>query len=425
VFSRRVWKRLGRRLFALTQAGGVKTLSGTVLLLIAALGACGHRMTSAQVPSEAARQACTYPTTVPVTSAVFDESGRLWRARVIDGNVLVAKSEDVGNSFSPEVRVNSATQAMWADREDRPRIAVDGRGVVHVAYVELIGPRKAARIRYARSTNAGRSFEAAVIVNDDQRPFGQRCPTMAVSREGEVWIAWLDERDQVVVRREGESHVGAALFFAYSVDGQRFGASIRVAGQVCDRCRVGLGMGREGVPVAFWQQVLAGAARGYAAALLQRDATLTRVSDGAASFVSCSSEGPFVLATRLGVRHFAWVDTATDRQRIGYARHVPGRHPKPPLRIGDPQRQPSHPALLSIGVHVFLVWKEHDGEVTRVMLSTSADDGQHWSEARDIAATRAANDPPLLLTDGRRAYLSWAVAGLPYRLQSISGVERK
>jgi hypothetical protein len=66
-----------------------------------------------------------------------------------------------------------------------------------------------------------------------------------------------------------------------------------------------------------------------------------------------------------------------------------------------------------------MVWKEFDGEKTTVNLMTSRDDGATWSPAKSISSTMDASDHPLLVSDGRRSYLSWMTKADGYRIQPI------
>ena len=54
------------------------------------------------------------------TTAIFDEQGTLWLARVEDGHVLVSHSSDQGKSFSEPVKVNQQAKAIAASGETRP-----------------------------------------------------------------------------------------------------------------------------------------------------------------------------------------------------------------------------------------------------------------------------------------------------------------
>src|SRR6202521_2745423 len=69
-------------------------------------------------------------------------------------------------------------------------------------------------------------------------------------------------------------------------------------------------------------------------------------------------------------------------------------------------------AALTAQVH----YEEFDGEQTTVDAMISRDDGKTWSAPRAVARTTDASDHPLLVTDGRRVFLSWMTRADGYRL---------
>ena len=66
-----------------------------------------------------------------------------------------------------------------------------------------------------------------------------------------------------------------------------------------------------------------------------------------------------------------------------------------------------------------MVWKEFDGEKTTVNLMTSHDDGNTWSRPVALALTTDTSDHPLLVSDGKRIFLSWMTKADGYRFQPI------
>jgi hypothetical protein len=50
---------------------------------------------------------------------------------------------------------------------------------------------------------------------------------------------------------------------------------------------------------------------------------------------------------------------------------------------------------------------------------TSHDDGMTWSTPTPIAKTTDTSDHPLLVSDGRRVFLSWMTKADGYRFQPI------
>jgi hypothetical protein len=70
---------------------------------------------------------------------------------------------------------------------------------------------------------------------------------------------------------------------------------------------------------------------------------------------------------------------------------------------------------------VWIVWKEFDGEHTTVNVMYSGDHGKTWSIPKALAQTIDASDHPLLVSNGRRVFLSWMTRDDGYRLLPVEG----
>jgi hypothetical protein len=90
-----------------------------------------------------------------------------------------------------------------------------------------------------------------------------------------------------------------------------------------------------------------------------------------------------------------------------------------PRPIGQADRGPSRPFVLAGPQATVMVWKEFDGDKTVVNLMVSHDDGQSWSKPRTVACTTDASDHPLLISDGRRTYLSWMTKADGFHFQPV------
>jgi PKD repeat protein len=79
----------------------------------------------------------------------------------------------------------------------RPSLAVDGNGVVHVAWAAVSSGATTDRsdVFYARSTDSNTTWSAARKLNDDGTPTTQAFPALAVLSDGTVGVRWTDRRN--------------------------------------------------------------------------------------------------------------------------------------------------------------------------------------------------------------------------------------
>ena len=146
-----------------------------------------------------------------------------------------------------------------------------------------------------------------------------------------------------------------------------------------------------------------------------------RVSTDAWAIEACPHHGPGLAIAADGAWHVAWWSGGGARRGLFHAfSRDDGRHFSSPQALGEARHQPGHGRLLATASGLLLAWREFDGETTRIRLQRSAD-GLAWSDAEELAATRHAADRPVLLQDGRRAYLSWQTADEGWRLIPLPG----
>ena len=110
-------------------------------------------------------------------------------------DIHLAKSLDGGASFSRPERV-----APSKNYSDAPKLAVGPGGVLHLAYAESSGgPFGRYHIRYTRSTDGGRSFEAPREISSPMPGSftSAAFPGLSVDAQGRVYVLWelyADER---------------------------------------------------------------------------------------------------------------------------------------------------------------------------------------------------------------------------------------
>lgn len=377
----------------------------SVFLLLAALGAGWAQAEPAPKHDMAAKWLARQAVARPLAAAAsFDAQGRLWAAWVESGQLRVAQSDD-GQHFTWPVLVNPAPEAIAAEGESRPQLAVAKDGTVHAVWSVVLAKPYTGHVRYSRSTDGGRSFSAPVTVNDDRAEISHRFPALLIDGK-HVLIAWLDARDRQAALNAGEKFAGASLYVAESRDGgASFAGNRRVAMHSCECCRLALAW-RQGEPLAFWRQVFDGNARDLAVARLTEPVSITRASDDDWRIDGCPHHGGALAADARGALHMVWFTQGRTRKGLFYRRYD-GQAFSAPYPFGNDEAQAGHPSVLASGHTVTVAWLEFDGRANRIWVMQSHDGGRHWARARAVASSEGVVDYPILLARRGQPWLVW------------------
>lgn len=380
----------------------------------------GHGAAPAARPSsqemEKKWQATLAKPSLAVTAA-FDDKGRLWRASVQHGYVLVSHSDDNGRSFGLPAKVNEEPESILGDGENRPKIIVRN-GVVYVSYTQGLEKPMTGNIRFSRSLDDGKSFSTPVTVNDNREVISHRFEAMGVNSRGEVYLAWLDKRDLSAAQQKGQRYAGVAVYYARSDDGgASFHPNLKAADHSCECCRVTMAMDADGVPVIAWRHIYGKNTRDHALLRLDGKSQPVRASNDGWEMDACPHHGPSLSIAEDGTYHFAWFTNAPQRHGLFYAHSTDrGNSFSSPMSFGNEDAQAGHPYVLSLGKTVSIVWKEFDGKSSVIRFIASSDSGKSWSSPREMASTMGASDHPLLVGNAGRVYLSWNTDKEGYRL---------
>lgn len=125
-------------------------------------------------------------------SLAAGEAGTVYLAWTVGedraADIRFSKSVDSGRSFSPpEIAVQSDGHS------DAPKITVDSRGTVHLAYAESPGgPLKQYRIHYTRLMDEMNAFETPKIISNVQTEQFESAnfPYLSLGREGHLYVVW-------------------------------------------------------------------------------------------------------------------------------------------------------------------------------------------------------------------------------------------
>jgi hypothetical protein len=356
-------------------------------------------------------------------TAAFDARGQLWQARVEDGRLLVSRSDDAGKTFLVPVAVNREPERIAADGENRPKLAFGNDGEVYVSWTQSGETPFSGHVRFARSLDGGRTFDAPLTVNDNRDPISHRFDSLLVTPDGNVHLTWLDKRNAAAAGKRGEKFTGISLYHAVSTDrGASFSANRKLADHTCECCRVALAIDTDGTPVAFWRHVFGTNIRDHALLRVGADTQPRRVTHEQWAVDACPHHGPALAIGTDGVYHLTWFSGAPGGSGLYYARSGDrGVTLTPPLRIGHPGAQAGRAALTTIGGFVTLAWKEFDGQVTMVRMMQSADSGSSWTAPRVVMLAESATDHPQLLVRGRRIHLAWNALREGFRVTTLDG----
>src|SRR6266436_5022477 len=352
----------------------------------------------------------------------FGPDGTLWLAWMAGGQISVASSKDTGHSFSTPVQVTKEHLNLDWGPDARPKIVVDRKGDIALAFSIFRDKAFNGQVLYTRSVDGGQSFaELRPITSNNE---SQRFEALGLDADGSVFAAWLDKRNRVPAQQSGQKYDGAGLFFASSKDGGATYSEARLAqDNTCECCRLGLAFAGPGRPVVVFRNIFEGSVRDHAIVTFADPATpgeVRRVSTDDWQIAACTHYGPSLTISATGTYHVTWYTNGKLRKGLFYARSQDeGRTFSDPLAIGTPDRNPARPYVLAGPRGTAVAWKEFDGEKTTVNLMTSHDDGETWSTPKTISSTMDTSDHPLLVSDGRRTYLSWMTKADGYRFESI------
>ena len=348
------------------------------------------------------------PKAILAVGATLDMNGRLWIARVENQRLLVSWSDDEGKNFSTPVIVTPEPEAISADGESRPKIAVARDGTVLLTWVQSLPRKYAGNVRFTRSTDSGKTFSAPITLNDDGRITSHRFDSMAIDGNGRVVIAWLDGRDRDAAKEKGENYTGTSLYTIKSLDnGKTFGSNHQFHEHTCECCRTTLAWTKDG-PVALWRNIFGTNTRDFAIANLDKGG-VRRVTHDKWQVDACPHNGGSLAADRWGKLHLAWFTNGTVRQGLFY-KNIDGDWESQPMPIGNPAAQANHASVVLEDKIVILSWREFDGQSYSAQMMYSVNGGVSWSEPARLMSSAGATDYPQPLINGEKVLVVWNTA---------------
>lgn len=379
----------------------------------------------------AAAEGCKDTSAIPnlrcalAPSAIFDSQGRAWVVWVYAGHIYVSTSADKGRSFLPPSAVNRIPENIYARGENRPKIAFGSEGEIYISWTQkLTEKRYSGNIRFSRSLDGGKHFSEPLTVNDHREITSHRFDALGVNSHGDIYIAWLDKRDQLAAKKQGKKYNGAALYYALSTDGgSTFLKNKKIADTSCECCRVAIAIDHDQLPVIVWRHIFDDNIRDHGIVkFTNRDqaGSPTRLSHDNWKVEGCPHHGPAISIANDGIYHVTWFNNAPGSHGLFYANSADkAQHFSVPMNFGDYEKSAAHPDVLSLGQQVFIVWKEFDGKQSSLYLIQSVNGGKSWSAPKQLLTTSGASEHPFLINDHNDVYVSWHRSGEGYRLLPV------
>jgi hypothetical protein len=416
----------------------MRTRIACVIALAALIGACGRselELASSTVAT-IAEGGASNPTIALASGG--DATYVAWVGTSgAESNVFLARAENDGD-FSAPVRVNDIAGDAAPHAQAPAQVAVGPGSEVYVVWqnnTHVEGRRfPASDLRFARSTDGGRTFEPAIHVNDDAGgpPASHTFHDIDVTDEGTIYVTWIDGRAQIGVEVHGMHHAaphdgGSAaspqIRVARSTDGGRsFEASRVIDDEACPCCRTALAFGRDGEVYVGWRKVYEGN---------MRDVVIARSVDGGQSFGepvrvhndgwvidACPHAGPALAVDRAGRLHVAWFTGAEDRTGAYYATSENGGQ-----SFADPVRLTPAGAIPTTQVRVaadeqgavWVAWENPEGSAPTLLVARLNGRGA----PRSVDAGAPAGKLPAVSARGDRLAVAWLDGGAVRVLRGI------
>ncbi|NMG75538.1 exo-alpha-sialidase [Aromatoleum diolicum] len=340
------------------------------------------------------------------TSAAFAPDGMLYAVSKEGQHVLLHRSTDEGASWYAPVVVNADPEAVSAEGENRPKVAFTTDGGVLVSWTRPLTKRFAGEIRLARSDD-GRRFGTPITVHRDRQEITHRFETMAITGQGQVVVAWIDKRDLEASLAEKRDYRGAAIYAALSDDGGRsFRPEVKVGDHSCECCRIAIANDTDGLPLILWRHLFEPNERDHALAKLGADGLpggVRRATFDRWRVDGCPHHGPSLAVAADGTRHAVWFNERDGEGRVFYGRLQDGRVEAQRTVGGE---RAAHADIAVSDKRIAIVWKEFDGERTRLRADVSEDGGAQF-RSMELAVTAGASDQPRVLRRGALLFAFW------------------
>jgi len=345
-------------------------------------------------------------------TTVIDRDGVFWTVFEYKDKVFLTSSTN-GVSFTTPIAVNDSLEPIYTGGENRPKIRLGNKGEFYISWTKKMPGRFTGDIRFTRSVDFGKSFSPVKTINDDNLVTGHRFETLNVSKDGTVFLAWIDKRDRIIESNKNKKtpKMTASIYYTYSTDsGLSFSKNQRLASGTCVCCRIASEPSGKNSLSLLWRNVYDDNIRDHTMAKINSSSIVKkpiRATYDDWKIDACPHHGPALVEDKDATTHITWFTASDTRKGLFYSTITSDKDfNKEPKHISN-HPTAGHPSITSIGNKVRLVWKEFDGEKTSVYLLSSENLGSSWSDKQILASTNGESDHPFLIQNGESVWLSW------------------
>lgn len=381
-----------------------------------------------QGPQVEQKGICANPATPPTSlcsgtaTAAFDNKGVLWITWVNNDYIYVQSSSDKGETFTAPVKVNAIAELVAAQGESRPKIKLDSKGTIYLTWVQTLDKKRSTYVRFSRSTDGGKHFSEPVTINDNLDIIRHRFDSLAIGKNGELFISWLDAREVEASKKAGQKTHGLSLYYAWSNDsGAHFYPNKQILANTCECCRIDTAIAPDNTPVIAWRHIFEGSIRDHALIKFKDWNTpgkLQHLGNENWKIDACPHHGPGLAIADDGTFHAVWFSNSETKQGLFYAHSKnSGQRFSEPVNFGNTGA--SHPHVLALNKQVAVVWQEFDGKNNSIQIMKSIDAGKSWTKPEVMAQSVEMIDEPFLVSDGQQLYLSWLAQQSGFQLKQV------
>ena len=341
-------------------------------------------------------------------SVNFSPDGRLWRLTPTQHYVYVDHSDDNGKTYNSPIKINTHKQKISVWPENPAAIEISSSGRINILYYADEQQKSTSFFSY--SDDNGQSFSKPRLVSDQADTAMHYMDKMLIDKNDNTYLFWHDTRHE----KHNTTLADGVLSLYYSKtntsDNSQFSNQF-LSNDICSCCRTATAFDATNNPVILARMVFNNGIRDHALISMNNADSWKkpqRVTHDNWNIEACPEHGPALAIDKQDRTHLTWFTLGNKRQGIFYAQTDDfGKRVSNPMALGNPDRLPSHPDVITLDQRVVIVWKEFDGEQTSVHAMESSDRGQSWKKSPIGLTSKSKNSHPKLIANKTDLFLSW------------------